>query len=136
MIKVTTHPVSGRLMGILKMPRLVSKKYALRHLQRGTLPFHIVLDWGVNRYDTVKLTVSPSIAVNPPAIGYYSGIQRDFGPYREKDSRLEQLIHALMEDLRPCTIHLERQVIRGLFTIMFQKMCRKDAIMNRSHYVA
>jgi len=43
-----------------------------------------------NREFHHKITLFPSVAVNPPAIGYYSGVKKSWaGQFIETDNRLE-----------------------------------------------
>ena len=87
-------------------------------------------------FDIHKLTISPSVAVNPPAIQYFKGVVRDWtnGNFKNDDNRFaqmkENIVTMLSSDEYPnppiCSKRTASKIADKLLPKMLRKIKNKD----------
>jgi hypothetical protein len=72
------YPTNGRPAATFTVPR------------RGQQDIQITIEYGADKYDTFKLVVTPSRAVNPPFGQYIGGVDRQWNQgFKDSDDRVE-----------------------------------------------
>lgn len=90
--------------------------------RRGQEPIVVCIDYGMNKYDTFKLIITPSRAVNPPYSQYIGGVRLDFAPRRETDNRVEETNSCIVDALEKVVEKGHITAITSQTKQMFRKL--------------